>query len=532
MRCSTFRLLSVVIFSMTCSISNAAIPWPIESLSLEQVKRAISISPSPTLSIGSSVSNELQLVESESHLDSQGIEHMRLQQYYLGTPVWGAYVVSHRGLKKRQLQSKVLMHGIVYQQLHADLGDMPMGIAARGDIALASFKAQYQTSHIAEETVVPMVYIDAQNRAHWAYRVSLLVEKENHQPERPIAILDSDTLMPYLSWSDLKTLFKTKGQGFGGNTRTRKIQYGQGNKPLLDISRDPVSGVCSMQNQHVRIVDMDSKYTGPGQWASFKCPGVETAYWTGVSQDGYDAVNGAYSLWNDALYIGTVVYDMYGDWYGVSALGSAENPKLLTMRVHYGKKYENAFWDGKQMSFGDGGEKMYPLVALSVGAHEVSHGFTEQYSNLNYVDQSGGINEAFSDMASQAAEYFVESKNSWMIGSEIMKEKSKIPALRYMDDPIRDGKSIDHVSQYHKGIDVHHLSGVYNRFFYLLATHSGWNTRIAFHVMMRANMDYWVPTTNFSSGACGVIWAADDLDLPLSAIEESFAKVGIDTAHC
>jgi pseudolysin len=287
-----------------------------------------------------------------------------------------------------------------------------------------------------------------------------------------------------------------------------------------------------MQNQHVRVVDMDSEYSGLGQWASFDCAPVQTAYWTGVNQDGYDAANGAYSLWNDALYIGTVVYDMYTNWYGVNALGSAQSPKLLTMRVHYGKKYENAFWDGKQMSFGDGGEMLYPLVALSVGAHEVSHGFTEQYSNLNYVDQSGGINEAFSDMASQAAEYFVESKNSWMIGSEIMKEKSKIRALRYMDYPIRDGKSIAHVSQYHKGIDVHHLSGVYNRFFYLLATHSGWNTRLAFHVMVKANMDYWVPTTNFSTGACGVLWAADDLDLSLSAIEESFAEVGINTDQC
>ena len=107
------------------------------------------------------------------------------------------------------------------------------------------------------------------------------------------------------------------------------------------------------------------------------------------------------------------------------------------------KGYENAFWDGKQMTFGDGDTMMYPLVSLGVGAHEISHGFTEQHSNLEYYGQSGGINEAFSDMAAQAAEYYSAKKNSWQIGPEIMKEDSGYEALRYMDKPSRDGSSID-----------------------------------------------------------------------------------------
>ena len=75
-------------------------------------------------------------------------------------------------------------------------------------------------------------------------------------------------------------------------------------------------------------------------------------------------------------------------------------------QVHYSNSFENAFWNGQQMTFGDGRNRFYPLVSLDVTAHEVSHGFTEQNSGLVYRNQSGGMNEAFSDMAGEAAEYY------------------------------------------------------------------------------------------------------------------------------
>ncbi|MBE1043438.1 M4 family metallopeptidase, partial [Escherichia coli] len=120
---------------------------------------------------------------------------------------------------------------------------------------------------------------------------------------------------------------------------------------------------------------------------------------------------------------------------------------------------ENAYWDGTAMLFGDGATMFYPLVSLDVAAHEVSHGFTEQNSGLIYRGQSGGMNEAFSDMAGEAAEFYMRGKNDFLIGYDIKKGSG---ALRYMDQPSRDGRSIDNASQYYNGIDVHHSSGVYN----------------------------------------------------------------------
>ena len=71
------------------------------------------------------------------------------------------------------------------------------------------------------------------------------------------------------------------------------------------------------------------------------------------------------------------------------------------------------------MCIGDGKDKVYPLVESGILAHEICHGFTGYHSDLEYAGQSGGINEAFSDMASEAAQAYLSSKSDWMIGYEV-----------------------------------------------------------------------------------------------------------------
>jgi len=100
-----------------------------------------------------------------------------------------------------------------------------------------------------------------------------------------------------------------------------------------------------------------------------------------------------------------------------------------------------------------------------------------------------------------------------------------------MDDPTRDGQSIGNASDYYDGLDVHYSSGVFNRAFYLLATTSGWNTQKAFQVFARANDLYWIPSTTFDEGACGVEMAAADLSLNVAAVTTAFATVGV-TGSC
>jgi hypothetical protein len=142
------------------------------------------------------------------------------------------------------------------------------------------------------------------------------------------------------------------------------------------------------------------------------------------------------------------------------------------------------------------------------------------------VTQSGGNNEAFSDMAGETGEFFHRQKNDFMVGFDIWKQ-SATGALRYMNDPPKDGKSIGSAKDYKAGMDVHYSSGVFNKAFWALATTAGWDTKKAFAVFVKANQDNWEPSTNFQQGAEGARDAAIALGFSAAAVKTAFAKVDI-----
>jgi len=262
-----------------------------------------------------------------------------------------------------------------------------------------------------------------------------------------------------------------------------------------------------MTNANVKTVNLNGGTSGSTAF-SYTCP-----------RNTVKAINGAYSPLNDAHYFGGVVYNMYQAYIGKAPLSFQ-----LTMRVHYSSNYENAFWNGSAMTFGDGATKFYPLVSLDVSAHEVSHGFTEQNSGLVYSGQSGGINEAYSDMAGEAAEYYMRGSNDFLVGADIFKATG---ALRYMCNPTQDGKSIDNAANFTSGMNVHYSSGVYNKAFCTLAKTTGWNTQKAFQVFARANDLYWTSSSTYNQAACGVQTAASDLGLPVANVTSAFSGVGV-----
>ncbi len=305
--------------------------------------------------------------------------------------------------------------------------------------------------------------------------------------------------------AEVKAVTAGNGAGPGGNSKTGIYYYGTdfGNLDVIDDG-----GTCSMNNADVKTVDLNHGTSGSTAF-EFLCP-VNT----------WKEINGAYSPLNDAHYFGGVVFDMYQAYLAASPLTFQ-----LTMRVHYSTNYENAFWNGSSMTFGDGRTTFYPLVSLDVSAHEVGHGFTEQNSDLIYSGESGGINESFSDIAGEAAEFFMRNSNDFLVGWEIF--KSTNGALRYMCNPPQDGRSIDDVADYYAGLDVHYSSGVFNKAFCLLAKTAGWDAELAFKAFARANQMYWTPSTNFSQGAQGVVDAAVGLGLVPLDVANAFAGVGV-----
>ncbi|MGW2715090.1 M4 family metallopeptidase, partial [Streptomyces sp. NPDC001356] len=146
-------------------------------------------------------------------------------------------------------------------------------------------------------------------------------------------------------------------------------------------------------------------------------------------------------------------------------------------RVHYSSGYVNAFWDDSCfcMTYGDGSGNTHALTSLDVAGHEMSHGVTSNTAGLEYSGESGGLNEATSDIFGTGVEFY--ANNSKDVGDYLIGEKIDINGdgspLRYMDKPSKDGGSADSWYSGVGNLDVHYSSGPANHMFYLLSEGSG-----------------------------------------------------------
>ncbi len=182
----------------------------------------------------------------------------------------------------------------------------------------------------------------------------------------------------------------------------------------------------------------------------------------------------------DAHYYANVIDDFYGAVFKRNSIDNAGMPIIST--VHYDKGYCNAFWNGTQMTYGDGdGVACKPLSGgLDVVGHELTHGVTEFTSGLIYEGQSGALNESFSDMMGNTSEFFAASRGldpaaqpDWLIGEDVIPAGvygGTTAGFRNMGDPQDDGDP-DHYSERYTGTSdnggVHTNSGIPNHAYYL-----------------------------------------------------------------
>jgi Zn-dependent metalloprotease len=165
----------------------------------------------------------------------------------------------------------------------------------------------------------------------------------------------------------------------------------------------------------------------------------------------------------------------------------------LNATVHFGKLYDNAFWDGTQMVFGDGDGEVFERFtkSLSVIGHELAHGVTQYSAGLVYRNQAGAINESMSDVFGALVEQYVRNQSapegSWLIGEGLFTgqvqgqalRSLKAPGTAYDDDVLGKDPQPDSMDSYVRTSadngGVHINSGIPNRAFYLLADQLGGN---------------------------------------------------------
>jgi Zn-dependent metalloprotease len=256
----------------------------------------------------------------------------------------------------------------------------------------------------------------------------------------------------------------------------------------------------------------------------------------------------------DAAYGAQVTWDFYKNTFNRS--GIENNGQGAYSRVHYGSAYVNAFWDDSCfcMTYGDGSGNTHPLTSLDVAAHEMSHGVTSATANLTYSGESGGLNEATSDIFAAGAEF--AAGNATDVGDYMVGEKIDINGdgtpLRYMDKPSQDGASKDYWYSGIGSVDVHYSSGPANHMFYLLSEGSGSKTingvtynspttdgvavagigrAAALQIWYKALTTYMTSSTNYAGARTAALNAATALyganSAQYAGVANAFAGIGV-----
>ncbi|QFZ73192.1 M4 family peptidase [Streptomyces fagopyri] len=208
----------------------------------------------------------------------------------------------------------------------------------------------------------------------------------------------------------------------------------------------------------------------------------------------------------DAAYGAQMTWDFYKNTFGRS--GIKNDGVAAYSRVHYSTAYVNAFWDDSCfcMTYGDGSGSTHALTSLDVAGHEMSHGVTSNTAGLNYTGESGGLNEATSDIFGTGVEFYANNASDpgdYLIGEKININGDGTP-LRYMDKPSKDGGSADSWYSGVGNLDVHYSSGPANHMFYLLSEGSG--TKVINGVTYNSTTSDGVAVAGIGRAAALQIW--------------------------
>ncbi len=231
---------------------------------------------------------------------------------------------------------------------------------------------------------------------------------------------------------------------------------------------------------------------------------------------------------------------------------------VLKSYVHYSRNYVNAFWDGTRMTYGDGNGTNYgPLVSMDITGHEITHGVTEYSANLVYQKESGALNESFSDIFGEMIEYYATGNNDWQMGTDIGIGGSG--AIRSMNNPNAFTDPDTYGGSYwinpnctpssnNDYCGVHTNSGVQNKWFYILAigengtndlanaySVTGVGRDKAAAITYRSLTTYLTTTSTFASARAGSIQAATDLyganSVEVIAVTNAWYAVGVGAAY-
>ncbi|MFJ4824142.1 M4 family metallopeptidase [Streptomyces bacillaris] len=440
--------------------------------------------------------------------DADGTTHTRYDRTYAGLPVLGGDVIIHsnsngtiKSVTRASAQPiRVSSLSPKVTPTAADKAAVKAAVATHVDRPTTTGAGQEPRKVIWAADGTPVL----------AYETVVDGTQKNSTPSRLHVITDATTGAKLHEYQAIDNVADDTSQHSGkvdlvttrAGTGYQLIDKSRGNHRVIDAHN-------TESNDGTLFTDADDIW-GDGTPANRQTAAVDAAYAFAQTHDFYKNVLGRNGIRND---------------------GSAP-----TSYVHYGNKLANAFYDDESYSiqYGDGASGDNPWTQLDIAGHEFSHGVTEATARLVYADESGGLNEATSDIFGTAVEF--NAANPADPGDYFLAEKANSygdgKPLRYQDTPSRDGHSQDFWDATTKDKDPHYSSGVANHFFYLLAEGSGNKTingvrhesatkdgstltgigrEKAVKIWYQALSAYFTSTTDYKAARTATVQAASDL---------------------
>jgi Zn-dependent metalloprotease len=389
-----------------------------------------------------------KLVVRDVTQDRDGTTHTRYERTYAGLPVLGGDLVV--------AETKAGATESVTKASRSALGniDTSAGIApaTAEKQALGAAKAEGSAKTKADRAPRKVVWL-AQGAPTLAYETVIGGIQHDGTPNELHVVTDATTGKKLFEWQAVEN-------GTGNTQYSGQVTLGSTQSGSTYNLTDGGRGNTKTYNLNRGTSGTGTLFSGPddvwgnGQASDLETAGADAAFGAGITWDYYKNVHGRSGIRGD----------------GVGAYS----------RVHYGNNYVNAFWQDSCfcMTYGDGSGNAKPLTSIDVAAHEMTHGVTSATAKLVYSGESGGLNEATSDIFAAAVEFYANSaqdKGDYLVGEKIDINGDGTP-LRYMDKPSKDGASKDAWYSGIGNIDVHYSSGPANHWYYLLSEGSGAKT--------------------------------------------------------
>jgi Zn-dependent metalloprotease len=376
-----------------------------------------------------------------SKTDANGASHTRYTRTYHGLRVYGGDFVVHAAPDGTFAGTSVGLSA-------------PLTVGTTATVSKTAGAAKAKSAFVGTVLAVgsPELFVDASGGTGvLAYETVISGwQADGQTPSRLHVITDANTNAVRGAFDEIETVNGTGNSLYSGTVTVDTTLSGSTYSMI-----DPSHGngrTCDMNggtgSTCATFTDADNVW-GTGANSNRQSAGVDAHFGAAKTFDYYKNVHGRNGI--------------FGNGTGVPS------------RVHYGNAYVNAFWDGAQMTYGDGSGNSRPLVALDVAGHEMSHGVTEALAGLVYSGESGGLNEATSDIFGSMVEFYANTASDpgdYQIGEKININGNNTP-LRYMYNPTLDGLSHGCWSTSTKNVNVHYSSGVANHFFFDLAEGTG-----------------------------------------------------------